>query len=215
MQESSGLGRYPGIGSSLHYSCLENPVDRGAWQATVHEVKKSQTQLKWQHSVAHILCKSINFQNLWTFQFSKCGSECVISITTYFLLILLFWLHLLLCLFNHLFSTYFLLFFFFFFGIGHIMCACIFAKSLQSCPNFCDPVDFSLTVSSVQWDSPGKNTGVDCCALPLGIFPTQRSNLCLTFPALAGRFFSTSAPWEAHYVYVTKFTNLERYIFCP
>ena len=95
------------------------------------------------------------------------------------------------------------------------MCACIFAKSLQSCPNFCDPVDFSLTVSSVQWDSPGKNTGVDCCALPLGIFPTQRSNLCLTFPALAGRFFSTSAPWEAHYVYVTKFTNLERYIFCP
>ena len=30
----------------LQYSCLENPMDRGAWQATVHEVTKSHTQLK-------------------------------------------------------------------------------------------------------------------------------------------------------------------------
>ena len=30
-------------GSPLHYSCLENPIDRGAWRATVHEVTKSQT----------------------------------------------------------------------------------------------------------------------------------------------------------------------------
>ena len=30
----------------LQYSCLENPMDRGAWQATVHRVTKSQTQLK-------------------------------------------------------------------------------------------------------------------------------------------------------------------------
>ena len=29
----------------LQYSCLGNPMDRGAWQATVHEVAKSQTQL--------------------------------------------------------------------------------------------------------------------------------------------------------------------------
>ena len=28
------------------YSCLENPMDRGAWQATVHRVSKSQTRLK-------------------------------------------------------------------------------------------------------------------------------------------------------------------------
>ena len=32
-------------GSPLHYSCLENPIDRGAWRATVHEVTKSQTGL--------------------------------------------------------------------------------------------------------------------------------------------------------------------------
>ena len=42
-----GLGRSPGggHGSPLQYSCLENPMDRGAWHATVPGVTKSQTQL--------------------------------------------------------------------------------------------------------------------------------------------------------------------------
>ena len=34
-----------GNGNPLQYSCLENPMDRGLWQATVHEVAKSQTPL--------------------------------------------------------------------------------------------------------------------------------------------------------------------------
>ena len=40
-----GSGRSPGEGNGypLQYSCLENPMDRGAWQATVHGVTKSQT----------------------------------------------------------------------------------------------------------------------------------------------------------------------------
>ena len=44
----TGLGRSPGggHGNPLQYSCLENPMDRGAWRATVHGVTKSQTQLK-------------------------------------------------------------------------------------------------------------------------------------------------------------------------
>ena len=43
-----GSGRSPGggKGSLLRYSCLENCTDRGAWQATVHRVAKSQTQLR-------------------------------------------------------------------------------------------------------------------------------------------------------------------------
>ena len=43
-----GWGRFPEGGSSnpLQYSCLENPMDRGAWWATVHGVPKSWTQLK-------------------------------------------------------------------------------------------------------------------------------------------------------------------------
>ena len=42
-----GLGRTLGVGndSPLQYSCLENYVDRGIWQATVHGVTKSQTRL--------------------------------------------------------------------------------------------------------------------------------------------------------------------------
>ena len=36
---------YKGNGTQLQYSCLENPMDRGAWWAAVHGVAKSQTQL--------------------------------------------------------------------------------------------------------------------------------------------------------------------------
>ena len=43
-----GLGRSPGEGNGnpLQYSCLENPMDRGAWQATVRGVAKSRTRLR-------------------------------------------------------------------------------------------------------------------------------------------------------------------------
>ena len=44
----SGSGRSPGGGHSnpLQYSCPENPMDRGAWRATVHRVAQSQARLK-------------------------------------------------------------------------------------------------------------------------------------------------------------------------
>ena len=43
-----GFGRCPegGHGNPLQYSCLENPMDTGAWCATVHRVRKRQTRLK-------------------------------------------------------------------------------------------------------------------------------------------------------------------------
>ena len=43
-----GSGRSPGEenGNPLQYFCLENPMDRGAWQAIVYRVAKSRTQLK-------------------------------------------------------------------------------------------------------------------------------------------------------------------------
>jgi len=50
--KDSGLlpewGRYPGggHGNPLQYSCLENPMDREAWWATVHKIAKSWTRLK-------------------------------------------------------------------------------------------------------------------------------------------------------------------------
>ena len=49
MSSVSGLGRSPGEGNGnpLQYSCLENPMDRGAWWAVVHGVAKSWTQLNF------------------------------------------------------------------------------------------------------------------------------------------------------------------------
>ena len=54
-----GLGRSPGEGNinPLQYACLGNPMDRGAWQATVHEVTRIRDNLvskqlqKWKKHV--------------------------------------------------------------------------------------------------------------------------------------------------------------------
>ena len=42
-----GSGRFPGEGNGnpLQYSCLENPMDRGAWHATLHGISKGRTRL--------------------------------------------------------------------------------------------------------------------------------------------------------------------------
>ena len=48
-----GSGRSPGHDNPLQYSCLENPMDRGAWQTAVHRVTQSQTRLK---DLVHGLC---------------------------------------------------------------------------------------------------------------------------------------------------------------
>ena len=50
-----GLGKSSGerYGNPLQYSCLENSMDRGAWQDTVHGVAKSWTQLSDSHTHTH------------------------------------------------------------------------------------------------------------------------------------------------------------------
>ena len=57
-----GLGRFPGgrHGNPFQYSCLENPMDRGAWRATVHGVEKSWTRLKWLSTTQHNVCPNEN-----------------------------------------------------------------------------------------------------------------------------------------------------------
>ena len=52
-------GRSPGEGNGnpLWYCCLGNPMDRGAWQATVHRFTKSRTQLKQLRTHRGLLCK--------------------------------------------------------------------------------------------------------------------------------------------------------------
>ena len=66
------------------------------------------------------------------------------------------------------------------------------AKLLQLCLTLCDPMDCSPPDSSYPWNSPGKSTGVGCCALLQGLFPTQGLNPCLLCLLHSGGFFTTS-----------------------
>ena len=43
-------------GTTLQYSCLENPMDRGAWWAAVHRVAQSRTRLKQLSSSSRLIC---------------------------------------------------------------------------------------------------------------------------------------------------------------
>ena len=79
--------------------------------------------------------------------------------------------------------------------------------SLQSCPTLCCPHGLELTRLLCPWDSPGRNTGVGLHALFQGICPTQGWNPCLMSSTLAGRFFPTSATWEAP-LYMYSYTKL-------
>ena len=62
-----GSGRSPGggHGNPLQYSCLENPMDTGAWRATVHGVTKSQTRLKRLGMHAHVYISPLHSSNVW------------------------------------------------------------------------------------------------------------------------------------------------------
>ena len=84
------------------------------------------------------------------------------------------------------------------------LCACVHAMSLQLCLTFCDAMDCSPPVSSVNGILQAKILEWVCHALLQGIFPTQGLNpYLLHLPALASRFFTTNATWEAHtYLYV-------------
>ena len=70
----SRSGRSPGEenGNPLQDSCLENPMDREAWQATVHGVTQSQTQLKRLSIHMPILRFSTQEEAFWTSDLQKC-----------------------------------------------------------------------------------------------------------------------------------------------
>ena len=65
-----GSGRSPGggHGSPLQYSCLENFMNKGAWQTRVHRVTQSQTRLKWLSTHAWSLSHAeiVKWMILWT-----------------------------------------------------------------------------------------------------------------------------------------------------
>ena len=91
-----GLGGSPGGGHSnpLQYSCLENPMDRGEWGATVQRVTKSWTQLKWLSRHAQLTYIIVSVQvcsKLISFIYS-CMCVCVcVCVCVYTIIFLFFW----------------------------------------------------------------------------------------------------------------------------
>ena len=63
------------------------------------------------------------------------------------------------------------------------------------------------------WDSPGKNTGMGCCALLQRIFPTQGLNSISCVSCIAGEFFTTEPPGKPQ-LCAYLFTSAEGQIFC-
>ena len=76
------------------------------------------------------------------------------------------------------------------------------AKLPQSCPTLCNLMDCSPS-GSLSMGFSRQETGVGCHFLLQDTFLTQELILHLLFPALSGRFFTTSATWEANCLNVT------------
>ena len=77
-----GLGRSPGgeNGNPLQYSCLENPMDRGAWRAIVHGVTKSQTQLKQlKHANQEYITQRWEKSKCYSWSFTKLTQTCLFN----------------------------------------------------------------------------------------------------------------------------------------
>ena len=123
---AGGLGSFPGLGRSpgrghgnaLQYSCLENPMDRGAWQTMVHRVAKSQTRLKQlsMHTCMHAfhctdalpsVCPFTFWRSFWLFPtFDDYEYRCYKDSCTYLLWTLLYYMFPWLALLGHMASVY-------------------------------------------------------------------------------------------------------------
>ena len=70
MGSVSGSGKSPGggHGNTLQYSSLENPMDRGAWRATVHRVSKNQARLKQLRTLLFNRSERINWERTQCFK---------------------------------------------------------------------------------------------------------------------------------------------------
>ena len=89
-------------------------------------------------------------------------------------------------------------------------CAC--AKSLQSYPTLCDPMDCSPARLLCPWDSPGKNIGVGCHGLLQGVFQTQGSNLSPAIPELQADSLPLSHQGSLPPTYVGLFGGLTAHL---
>ena len=79
----------------------------------------------------------------------------------------------------------------------HSVRVCMRAKSLQMCPTLWDPMDCSLPISSVQGILQARILEWVAISFSRGFSQPRDGTVSLKSPALASRFFTTSATWEA------------------
>ena len=81
------------------------------------------------------------------------------------------------------------------------MCACVHAKSVQSCPTLCDLWTVAHRLLC-PWDSPGKDTGVGFCALLQGnVPPRDQTWVCYIFPHWQAGSLPLAPSGKPHFVY--------------
>ena len=86
---------------------------------------------------------------------------------------------------------------------------CVYAKSLQMCPNLCDPLDSSPIMLLCPRDSPGKNTGVGVCVLLQGIsWPRGQTHVSCD-SCIAGKFFMAEPLGKPICIYMYSFVYLK------
>ena len=164
-----------GKGYPLQYSCLRDIMDRGAWQAAVHGVAKSQAQLNDFHFHVSksrywgfVLCQGIWGSLLPTFFLKFLLSEALFSLISKLgITDPTWWSGVCVCA-----------------CASVCVCMCVWVcvyvcVCAQSCLTLCDLVDRCPPNSLCPWNFPGKNTGMGCYFLLQRIFPTQGSNPCL------------------------------------
>ena len=110
-----------GHGNPLKYSCLENPMERGAWWAIIHVVAKSQTWLKW---VSTHMCITHYVEQTFTYLLAIHISSLENAYLVYFPIFEL--AHLLFC--------------------YCVVCCC---SVIKLCPTICDPMNCSAASSPV------------------------------------------------------------------
>ena len=131
-----------GNGNPLHYSCLENPRDRGAWWAAIYGVTQSRTRLPWLSSSSSMISKKIPFfflvmMDLFSVifvlkQFSGSWSPPAMGHNCYSVRWSIHWLQII--------------------GFPHLVVFVVpaaAAKSLRSCPTLCNPINGSPPGSAV------------------------------------------------------------------
>ena len=89
------------------------------------------------------------------------------------------------------------------------------AKSLQSCPTLCDPIDGQPTRPRHPWDSPGKNTGVGCHFLLQCIKVKSESELAQSCPTLSDPMDCTLPGSSVHGIFQARVLEWGAIAFSP